>query len=88
MPVVAEAVDGEPFNTAPAFQAEPLLEPDQIKIADKDGRLVIYRVKRGDTLWAISKRYTGSGFNYPRLAEDNEIENPDLIFPRQRITVK
>jgi nucleoid-associated protein YgaU len=70
------------------FQAEPLLEPGQIKIVDQDGRIVIYRVRRGDTLWGISKRYTGSGFNYPQLAEDNEIENPDLIFPKQRITVK
>jgi chemotaxis signal transduction protein/nucleoid-associated protein YgaU len=80
--------DEEDLPAPRPFQAPPLLEPGQIKIVDQDGRIVIYRVKRGDTLWGISKRYTGSGFNYPKLAEENEIEDPDLIFPKQRITVK
>ena len=39
-------------------------------------------------MWGISEKYTGTGFNFPKLAEDNQIENPDLIFPRQRIEVK
>lgn len=59
-----------------------------IKIVDKHGRLVVYKFKKGDTLWGISEKYTGTGFNFPKLSEDNQIENPDLIFPRQRIEVK
>ena len=44
-------------------------------------------VKDGDSLWRISERITGSGFNYPNIAKRNNIRNPDLIFPEQRIVV-
>ena len=47
----------------------------------------IYIVVRGDTLWNISARFTGNPFNYPRIAGKNEIANPDLIFPGQRISL-
>jgi nucleoid-associated protein YgaU len=60
----------------------------QIRITDEDGRTRIYEVKRGDTLWGISERYTGSGFNYPDVARENQIPNPDLIYPRQKIKVE
>lgn len=45
----------------------------------------VYVVKKGDTLWSISERYTGTPFNYPRIAGENRIADPDLIFPGQRI---
>ncbi len=45
----------------------------------------IYEVKKGDTLWDISERYTGDPFNYPMIASDNEIKNPHFILPGQRI---
>ncbi len=47
-----------------------------------------YVVKEGDTLWGISKRFTGNPFNYPSIAGENDIPNPDLIFPEQEIIVK
>ena len=47
----------------------------------------IYEVKNGDNLWRISERLTGSGFNYPNIAKQNNIRNPALIFPDQRIVV-
>ena len=45
----------------------------------------IYTVVKGDTLWGIAKRFTGNPLNYPRVARDNRIATPDLIFPGQRI---
>ncbi|MEK6741973.1 MAG: chemotaxis protein CheW [Nitrospirota bacterium] len=45
----------------------------------------IYAVVKGDTLWGIAKRFTGNPLNYPRVARDNSIATPDLIFPGQRI---
>lgn len=45
----------------------------------------IYAVKEGDTLWSISERFTGDPFNYPRIAGENRLADPDLIFPGQRI---
>ena len=47
----------------------------------------VYIVKKGDTLWYISERLTGNPYNYPRIAGRNEIANPDLIFPGQRINL-
>ncbi|MBZ2405086.1 aggregation-promoting factor [Liquorilactobacillus hordei] len=41
-------------------------------------------VKKGDTLWAIAKKY---GTSVSTLAKDNNIANPDLIYVNQRISV-
>ncbi|MGH6832116.1 MAG: LysM peptidoglycan-binding domain-containing protein, partial [Methyloceanibacter sp.] len=48
-----------------------------------------YIIRRGDTLWAIAKRYLGSGLRYTRIFEDNRqvINNPNLIHPKQQVTV-
>ncbi len=48
---------------------------------------VVYNVKKGDTLYKITKRYTGDGWNYPKVARENEIPNADLIYPKQKIKV-
>ncbi len=47
-----------------------------------------YVVQRGDTLWDIASRYLGGGTKYSQIAQENNISNPDLIYPGQvfRIT--
>lgn len=45
--------------------------------------VVNYVVKRGDTLWAIASKYLGSGAKYPQIAAENNIPNPNLIYPGQ-----
>ena len=44
-----------------------------------------YVVKKGDTLSAIAKKY---GTTYQKIARDNGIENPNLIFPGQKLNIK
>ena len=46
-------------------------------------------IQRGDTLSHIAKRYYGSANKWPRLFEANRevIEDPDKIFPGQKIRV-
>ncbi|MEZ5775076.1 MAG: LysM peptidoglycan-binding domain-containing protein [Hyphomicrobiaceae bacterium] len=48
-----------------------------------------HRVRRGDTLWGIARRYYGRGSRYPRIygANRRRIRNPDLIYPRQRLLI-
>jgi nucleoid-associated protein YgaU len=46
-----------------------------------------YIVKKGDTLWAIAKKFTGSGTNYPAIATKNGIKNPNLIYPGQKVVI-
>jgi nucleoid-associated protein YgaU len=46
-------------------------------------------IQRGDTLWAIAKRYLGSGLRYPSIFQGNRtvINNPNLIHPKQEVKV-
>ncbi|MCI5208688.1 MAG: LysM peptidoglycan-binding domain-containing protein [Candidatus Electrothrix sp. ATG2] len=53
--------------------------PDDIK------NTAHHTVSKGDTLWKISEQYTGSGFNYPDVAQKNKIADPDLIYPNQQV---
>lgn len=46
-----------------------------------------YTVKSGDTLWAIAKRLTGNGANYKQIAAKNNIKNPNLIHPGQKLVL-
>jgi chemotaxis signal transduction protein len=76
-------------ETAKGEKAAPGSKPSVALHASGDAVLDggIYKVKRGDTLWAVSKRLTGNPLNYRRLATENAIPNPDLIFPGQQILV-
>ena len=46
-----------------------------------------YKVKRGDTLWAISKLFLKSPWRWPELWGMNkaDIQNPHLIYPGQML---
>jgi LysM domain len=45
-----------------------------------------YTIKKGDTLWDISKRRLSDPFAWPRIWKDNPfIHDPDLIYPGQVI---
>ncbi len=57
-------------------------EPEESN-AIKSGA-VIYTVKKGDTLWNIAKKYNTTVDDIVKL---NNIENPDLIYPCQRLLI-
>ena len=46
-----------------------------------------YTVQKGDTLWDLSRRFSGTPWVWPELWEENNaaIANPHLIYPGQRI---
>lgn len=48
-----------------------------------------YTVKKGDTLWAISKKYLGNGAKYNLIfnANKGKIKNPNLIYVGQVLTI-
>jgi nucleoid-associated protein YgaU len=46
-----------------------------------------YTVVSGDTLWAISERFYGDGNQYQRIADASGVNNPDLIYPGQVLTI-
>jgi hypothetical protein len=47
-----------------------------------------YTIQKGDTLWDISQRELNDSFLWPKIWKENpEIENPDRIYPKQRIRI-
>lgn len=44
-----------------------------------------YTVVKGDTLWSICKKHLGDGQKYKEVAKLNNISNPDLIYPGQKL---
>lgn len=48
-------------------------------------KILTYTVKKGDTLSAIAAKYKTS---VSKLAKDNSIKNPNLIYPGQKIKIK
>jgi purine-binding chemotaxis protein CheW len=73
-------------QTEPPRTADKSRAPLELDIpANKPVDIDVYVVQEGDTLWSISQRFTGSPYNYPRIAGENRIAEPDLIFPGQRI---
>ncbi len=77
-----------PVTSAPADAAAPATDAsgtktfEQAPLAHSDSAVII---RRGDTLWQISRRVYGQGVRYTTiyLANQQQIQNPDLIEPGQ-----
>ncbi|MFO0704048.1 MAG: LysM peptidoglycan-binding domain-containing protein [Patescibacteria group bacterium] len=69
-----------------ATKGDILPEAASTKRVDQNAKT--HKVVEGDNLWNISTQYFGNGFEWPRLAKDNNIPNPDLIYPGQMIMLR
>jgi len=49
---------------------------------------IIHIVVKGDTLWAIAKKYIHDPFLYPELARLSNIKNPHRIYPGNRVRIR
>ena len=54
------------------------------EIIDKIPSIAIYVVKKGDTLWKLAKKFNTTVND---IATINNIENPDLIYPNQKLII-
>lgn len=63
-----------------------LIYPNQkLKIYTNDLQETIYIVKSGDTLSEIAQKFNTT---YQKIAKDNNISNPNLIYPKQKLVIK
>lgn len=68
------------------YSPQPAL-PDQKSIS-KDGILVQkVEVQKGDTLYSLSRKFTGRGMYFPQILLFNSIKNPDLILPGRTLQI-
>lgn len=79
----------EPAASSPAVaegDADTIVTLRQEPLEPTDSSVII---RRGDTLWEISRRVYGRGVRYTTiyLANDDQIANPDLILPGQVFSV-
>jgi nucleoid-associated protein YgaU len=47
----------------------------------------LYTVKKGDYLWDIAVRAYGDGFRWVEIARANQLINPDLIHPGNKLKI-
>ncbi|MEN8135512.1 MAG: chemotaxis protein CheW [Thermodesulfobacteriota bacterium] len=83
LPVKSVVSPKPPPKKEEALAPLTIIVPDNIPLPTHT-----YKVQRGDTLWDISMRFTGNPYNYPFVARENDIANPDLIFPEQHILLQ
>ena len=46
-----------------------------------------YTVRRGDCLWIIARNFLRRGVLFSIIADRNNIENPNLIYPNQNLQI-
>lgn len=84
---VAEPVETAQAPTANATAPTPVDNAElEQPLTPVDSSVVI---RRGDTLWHISKRVYGQGIKYTTIykANDEQIRDPDMIWPGQVFTL-
>ncbi|MCK4865448.1 MAG: LysM peptidoglycan-binding domain-containing protein [Gammaproteobacteria bacterium] len=50
-------------------------------------RIIIHKIVKGDTLWAIAKRYVNNPYRYSELAKLSKIKNPNRIYPGNKVKI-
>jgi nucleoid-associated protein YgaU len=83
------ASNGQGATVLPSLDNDISRQPPTIvspKLRETSGAVII---RRGDTLWQISRRVYGHGVRYSTiyLANQDQIEDPDLIWPGQIFAV-
>ena len=62
---------------------------DEVNAPEQTYEVQYYEIKKGDSLWKISKTFYGKGSRYNKIFKANKevIKDPDLIFPGQKIRI-
>ena len=78
-PYQPENVPSPPADLPPAQPSKVV----EVRVPSRLGReagVIVHHIVWGDTLSKISRRYLGDMMLFLRLAKQNKIKNPDLIY--------
>jgi nucleoid-associated protein YgaU len=80
--------DNMTVSSPAPVEPPPSPAPDTMA-AEAELDALIYTVQSGDTLWKISEQVYGNGSKYMKIFEANTglLENPDRIFPGQKLVI-
>lgn len=90
-PTPAPTIAPTPYVT-PIAAPRPLETPQPVvtpkPITENESQIAgTYEVKSGDTLWAISVKNYGSGYDYSRISRANNLINPNQIVIGQKLSL-
>lgn len=77
-------------DVTPKAKASVPVQADTAQSLNNGDKVETYKVKKGDTLWGISKVKLGDAQKWPEVAELNkdQIKNPNRIYPNQVIKIR
>jgi hypothetical protein len=78
---IAETPKAEIASLKPAA---PVVPVEEVKVPE----VIEYVVVEGNCLSKIAEKFLGNWILYKKIAKDNNIKNPDLIFPKQKIVIQ
>ncbi len=80
---------GERAPASPPTAGAPLPPPSTTPGSAPATAAQTYEVQPGDSLSKIAKRFYGDANDWPRIHEANrdQIKNPDLIYPGQKLRI-
>ena len=80
VPAAVPSVQSEPVPSEPAVSTEPAASPEAAVVEEVHIGGFFYDIKYGDTLWDLSISFYRTPWLYGHIADENNIENPDLIY--------
>ena len=91
-PLINDVNDGNDVDGVEVIDVEVETNSEKLPVeilkAEKIISEVIHVVVKGDTLWAIAKKYVDDPFLYPELARLSNIKNPHRIYPGNRVRIR
>lgn len=69
------------------ISSEPSVMPEVQEGETPKGLPTNHRVVKGETLWSISEKYYGSGYNWVDISGENKLNNPNVIETDQELVI-
>lgn len=70
-------------TTIAQTETSPIVQPNAPPVQNVEQS--IYKVQKGDSLWKIAIKTYNNGYQWTKIAKENKLRNPNLIYPEQEL---